>query len=41
MPGIDSLLRMLVDNTADELRLASDEAPRMLRRGAGKRAASR
>jgi twitching motility protein PilT len=34
MPGIDSLLRMLVDNAADELRLASDAPPRMLKRGA-------
>jgi twitching motility protein PilT len=34
MAGIDSLLRMLVDNAADELRLMSDEPPRMLKRGA-------
>ena len=34
MPGVDSLLRMLIENAADELRLASDQAPRMLKRGA-------
>jgi twitching motility protein PilT len=34
MAGVDSLLRMLSEHGADELRLATDEAPRMLKRGA-------
>jgi len=34
MAGVDSLLRMAVQNTADELHLATDQAPRMLRKGA-------
>ena len=33
MAGVDSLLRMLAQNGADELRLGTDEAPRMLQRG--------
>src|SRR5450631_1401773 len=32
--GVDSLLRMLAQYGADELRLATDEPPRMLQRGA-------
>ena len=34
MAGVDSLLRMLAQYGADELRLGTDEAPRMLQRGA-------
>src|SRR5882672_12100914 len=33
MAGVDSLLRMLSQYNADELRLGTDEAPRMLQRG--------
>ena len=33
MAGVDSLLRMLAEHGADELRLATDEAPRMSKRG--------
>src|SRR6266542_2057594 len=33
MAGVDSLLRMLSQYSADELRLGTDEAPRMLQRG--------
>ncbi len=33
MAGVDSLLRILAQNNADELRLGTDEAPRMLQRG--------
>jgi twitching motility protein PilT len=34
MAGVDSLLRMLEQHGADELRLGTDQAPRMLQRGA-------
>src|SRR5258708_7755704 len=34
MAGIDSILRIVAQNAADELRLGTDEAPRMFRRGA-------
>ena len=33
MAGVDSLLRMLAQYGADELRIGTDEAPRMLQRG--------
>ena len=33
MAGVDSLLRMLTQYAADELRLGTDEAPRMFQRG--------
>src|SRR4051812_36296211 len=33
MNGVDSLLRMAIQNAADELRLGTDEAPRMLQKG--------
>ena len=34
MPGVDSILRMMIARGADELWLVSDEAPRMLQHGA-------
>src|SRR5579859_7139288 len=34
MAGVDSLLRMMANHGADELRLATDVAPKMLSRGA-------